>query len=311
MASSWKLTARREYTPSGKLALDHVGLVLALLLGTAASMQRTTLLREGWAGADMRTWTGQKGWEISDNQSKEAAARRGALEVGRDALGWHNPARDGERRERLTWVQDTRKAGHAGGRGSRLRSHCPSGPAAGGSDRRMSALMQAPGSFERMGRTMGRGPQGSPCSCTSGSGLGPGLNLAVYPLLLPFPAPMAGGYSKFGRFLSHPSCFPFPRDGNAGMIWRLEMGQNRVASWSLLPQSVMLGQLGERSRLRAGDPGDHVGQASEAGLEQGHPWGEWPWSECEREVEGKAEGTGSQPGLLVIRQEGGGDKRLS
>lgn len=47
------------------------------------------------------------------------------------------------------------------------------------------------------------------------------------------------------------------------------------------------------------DPGGHVDQISQAGQEQGQPWGgEWPWSQCEREVE-KAAGTGSQPGVLV------------
>ena len=43
-----------------------------------------------------------------------------------------------------------------------------------------------------------------------------------------------------------------------------------------------------------------MGQVSWAGEEQGHPWGrEWPWSQREGEVVGKAAGNGSQPGLLV------------
>lgn len=146
--------------------------------------------------------------------------------------------------ERLTWVQDSRKTGQAGGQGSRLRSHSPSGTAAGSSDRRMSPLLQ------ENGKDNGEGPAGLSLLLTSLSGLGPGLNLAVYaqvlgqtrlPVLLPpFPALMAGGYSTCSYFLFYPSCCPFPRDGNGGMIWRLETGQNRVASWTLPPQSVML-----------------------------------------------------------------------
>lgn len=49
-----------------------------------------------------------------------------------------------------------------------------------------------------------------------------------------------------------------------------------------------------------------MGQVPREGQEQGHSWGgEWPQSQYEREVEGKAAGTGSQPGLLVTHSRKG------
>lgn len=67
--------------------------------------------------------------------------------------------------------------------------------------------------------------------------------------------------------------------------------------------SVTVGR-GARSGLETG-PRSHMGTVSWAGQEQGHSWGEQPCCQYEREVEGKAAGTGRQPGLLVTHSRKG------
>lgn len=64
-----------------------------------------------WAGGSIHTGTGRKGWELSDNQSKEAAASLDAPGAGRDALGWDNPAGDGSSTPGTLARQGTEGAG--------------------------------------------------------------------------------------------------------------------------------------------------------------------------------------------------------
>lgn len=59
------------------------------------SMQGPPLLREGWAGTQIGPW--RKGWEISDNQSKEAAAAwgQGGMREGGTSLAELGKGRGG------------------------------------------------------------------------------------------------------------------------------------------------------------------------------------------------------------------------